>query len=93
MSQPGNRLTYGNVVFERQLTLRLAIPGDERALRQLADLDSQPHLHGRTLMAEVDGEPVAALDLDRGAVVANPFVPTADVASLLSHVSRNLSST
>ena len=70
-------------MFERQLTIRTTGPGDERALRQLADLDSQPHLRGGALIAEVGGEPVAAIALDGTAVVANRFRPTVDVVGLL----------
>src|SRR5918995_7395141 len=77
-------------VFDHQLTIRLTGPGEERALQQLADLDSQPHLRGGALIAEVDGEPVAAIGLDSGAVVANPFRPTAGVVRLLEDQRRAL---
>jgi hypothetical protein len=44
-------------------------------------------------MAEVDGEPVAAIALDTAAVVANPFRHTADVVRLLEGQRRALQTT
>lgn len=70
-------------MFHHQLTIRLSSPGDKAALRRLADLDSQPHPRGGALIAEIDGEPVAAIGLDSAAVVADPFHPTVDVVGLL----------
>jgi hypothetical protein len=65
------------------IVLRAAAPADERALRRLAALDSVRPLRGQALVAEVDGVPVAALDLDDARVVADPFERTADVVELL----------
>jgi hypothetical protein len=63
--------------------LRPARADDEAMTRRLAALDEAPELDGPVLLAVVDGEPVAALALDDGRVVANPFVPTAQAVSLL----------
>lgn len=52
-------------------------------LERLAALDSQAPLHGEVLIAEVDGDPVAALSLGSGRLVADPFVHTAAVCDLL----------
>ena len=68
---------------EASVTLRVAVPADEAALRRLAELDSVARPAGRTLLAEVDGVPVAAIALERGDLVADPFVPTAEVVELL----------
>ena len=64
-------------------TIRTAGAHDERQLERLAALDSARPLHGEALVAEVDGAPVAALDLDSGRAIADPFRPTAKVVDLL----------
>jgi hypothetical protein len=66
------------------LTIRVATSADGDALRRLAALDSAAPLAGRVLVAESDGAPVAALSLERGAMIADPFQPTADAVRLLS---------
>ena len=65
------------------LTLRLADHTDAPVVRRLAQLDSSRPPSGRVLLAVVGSEPVAALAVETGAVVADPFRPTADVVDLL----------
>ena len=65
------------------LTLRIARPDDAPAVRRLAQLDSSRPPSGRVLLAVVGSEPVAALAVDSGSVVADPFRPTADVVAVL----------
>lgn len=65
------------------ITIRPARTADTDALLRLAALDSQGALTGDTLLAEVCGDPVAALDLGSGRVIADPFRPTADLVELL----------
>ena len=66
------------------LTIRFALPADAAALRELALLDSAPRpLGGDVLLAECDGALVAALSVEDGRAVADPFRPTADVVALL----------
>jgi hypothetical protein len=65
------------------LVIRRAVAGDQPALRNLAALDSARPLRDRVLIGELRGEPVAALDLSDGTVVADPFVATAEVVELL----------
>ena len=76
------------------ISIRLAAPGDGDALRRLAQLDSaHAHAHagaGETLVAEVDGQIRAALPLELGRVIADPFEPSAEVASLLELRARQL---
>jgi hypothetical protein len=71
--------------------LRPARADDDTIVRRLAALDEAPELEGPVLLAVVGGEAVAALALDDGRVVANPFAPTAQAVSLLrlraAHVS------
>jgi len=61
------------------ITIRLAHDGDSQTLFSLAALDSAEPLRHPILIAEIDGRPSAALSLDDGAVVADPFVHTRDV--------------
>jgi hypothetical protein len=67
----------------KAVALRQARPDDARALRILAELDEEPELTGDALLALIDGEAVAAMSLEDGHVVANPFVATSDAVSLL----------
>ena len=71
------------------LTIRRAYPDDGDALVRLAQLDSGRAPSGPALVAESGGEIVAALDLERGTAIADPFVPTANIVELLRlHASR-----
>nr|MDQ4041999.1 hypothetical protein [Actinomycetota bacterium] len=65
------------------VTIRRSRPSDEARLRRVAALDSRPAPAGPALVAEVDGEIVAAVPLDGGPPVADPFRPTADLVALL----------
>jgi hypothetical protein len=65
------------------LTIRLARPEDALALLELAAVDSAPQVEGEILVAEVDGELWAALELDTGKIAADPFRPTTQVVELL----------
>jgi len=65
------------------ITIRPAAAGDAAALRRLAALDSAEVLAGPALLAEVGGTAAAAIALDDGAVVADPFRLTADLVELL----------
>ena len=71
------------------VTLRPAYADDATALHRLAVLDSAPGApSGRLLVAEVDGELWAALAPETGAVIADPFRPTADLVELLRAQAR-----
>jgi hypothetical protein len=63
--------------------IRAARGSDGPALAELAALDSSAVPAGRVLVAETDGDLVAALEQDSGAHIADPFRPTADVVALL----------
>ena len=58
---------------QQSITIRLAAPDDSRAIERLAQL----------LVADVDGELWAAVELGCGTVVADPFRPSGDVAEFL----------
>jgi hypothetical protein len=65
------------------VTVHLASSRDARDLDRLAQLDSARAPVGPTLVAEVDGELVAALPVRGGRPLADPFRPTADLVGLL----------
>jgi hypothetical protein len=65
------------------VTIRLARPGDTAALHALAALDSSPRPSHPVLLAESGERVRAALSLDDGRAIADPFHPTADLLALL----------
>lgn len=65
------------------LALRPATAEDAATVRRLAALDSAPVPADPLLIGTIDGVPAAALSLATGAVVADPFVPTAALVALL----------
>jgi hypothetical protein len=68
---------------DEPVLVRRSVPEDAGALRRLAALDSRRLPALDMLLAEVCGEPWAAVTLDGREVVANPFRPTADLVTLL----------
>jgi hypothetical protein len=75
------------------LTIRMAVSTDATALSRLAQLDSA-RAPGPSpapmLVAEVGGELRAALPLDGGRAVADPFQWTAELVALLAERARQL---
>jgi hypothetical protein len=63
--------------------VRRATSDDESLLLRLSVLDSQRVLTGPALIGEIAGEPAAAISLETGRVVADPFVST---AALVAHL-------
>ena len=72
------------------IAIRAATSADARTLNRLAALDSAPVPNGPVLLAEVDGQAHAAIDLRDGRVVADPFERTADLTSLLRLQAENV---
>ena len=72
------------------LTIRLAGLDDAPALARLAALDSSRAPRGAVLVAEVDDEIWAALSLDDGHAVGDPFRPSAEALWMLNERSRRL---
>jgi hypothetical protein len=68
---------------EHVIALRVAQPEDDYDVSRLAQLDDAQPPVAPVMLAVVDGEAVAALSLSDGRVVANPFVATEKVVSLL----------
>ena len=65
------------------ITIRQSTGMDRVAIEELAELDGRPAPVGETLLAEVEGKLWAAVGVEDGAAVADPFLPTADVLWLL----------
>jgi hypothetical protein len=65
------------------LVIRNAAADDNGHLRRLALLDSAPVPSGPVLVAEQGGMLVAAVPLRGGRSIADPFVPSADIVTLL----------
>ena len=65
------------------ITIRLARPADERAMADLSELDYSRRPADPVLVAEVDGSLWAAVSLDDGHAVADPFRPSGELVPLL----------
>src|SRR5579862_49743 len=65
------------------VTVRRATANDGPALIRVADLDCASTPRMPLLVGERGARVVAVLSLRDGAVVADPFVPTADIVALL----------
>jgi hypothetical protein len=73
------------------LTIRMAMSADAEALGRLAQLDSAPPpAPVPLLVAEVGGELRAALPLDGGPAIADPFQRTAELVAILAERRRQL---
>jgi hypothetical protein len=65
------------------VVIRAARDADVAALHDLAELDSAAPLTGPVLVAIVDGRPWAALGVDDGRVIADPFRRSGAAVELL----------
>jgi len=63
--------------------IRLAGDADEAALERLAQLDSAAPLEHPVLVGEIGGRVAAALDLDSGRMIADPFLRSAHLRAHL----------
>ena len=74
---------FGDDSAEAAITIRPARLGDDPALAQLAALDSARPLRGESVVAEFDGQIVAAMSLDDGRTIADPFTASASAVEML----------
>jgi hypothetical protein len=74
----------------RALTIRPATWVDEERLELLAELDEDEVPPAPVLLGFVGDELWAAVSLQTGAVIADPFRPSADVVTLLARRGRQL---
>jgi hypothetical protein len=65
------------------VVVRLATQADQRSLDRLAQLDSTTRPAGDTVIGELQGRPVAAVSLNDGRAIADPFLPTAEIVALV----------
>ena len=68
---------------DSSVVIRAATTDDVDDLRRLAALDSARALIGTVLVAESGGRIRAALSVDEGRAVADPFAPSAPLVELL----------
>jgi hypothetical protein len=65
------------------ITIRPLREDDVAAVHRLAELEERPVPPGPLLLAEVEGTVEAAVGVEGGEALANPFVASAEVVSLL----------
>jgi hypothetical protein len=87
-SGPAPRIAAVRRSGDEPLTIRHAEAADLSALEHLAALDSHRIPSGELFVGELDGRLVAAVSIDTGAVIADPFVPTAHMVELLRTAAR-----
>jgi len=74
---------HRNTSHTSEITVRLADHTDARALLTLAALDSAQVPAGALVIAESDGELVAAVSVDGGRPLADPFRRTSLIVEML----------
>ena len=72
------------MTHEAKILIRTSTAADGPGLARLAALDSAETPSGRMLIAEVDGSMRAAMPLDGGGPIADPFAESAHVIELLA---------
>jgi len=72
------------------LTLRLATSADRSTLARLAELEQTTSPQEPILLGEVMERTVAALSLRDGRVIADPFMPTAELVELMRLRARQI---
>lgn len=65
------------------ITIRHSTDADRARVQELAQLDGRPAPTGDMLLAEVGGRLWAAVGIDDGAALADPFEPAGEVEWLL----------
>jgi hypothetical protein len=70
-------------IADEAVSFRLARVSDEPSLERLAALEGREVPRGGQLVAEVNGEVVAAMPLAGGDTLADPFRPTAHLLPLM----------
>jgi hypothetical protein len=85
-------MTNSNLHQSHQgIGIRVLGEDDRDELGRLAEIDSASALHGsRNLGAEVDGKLIAAVSLDDGRLVADPFRLSGEAVELLRLRARQL---
>src|SRR6476646_5389076 len=68
-----------SVPTRADLVIRYARPDEADAVAELAQLDSSRAPRGKVIVADVKGELWAAVSVDDGHAVANPFRPSSEL--------------
>jgi hypothetical protein len=66
-----------------RMAIKLRLSACREELERLAALSERPLRDGDWIVAELDGVPVAAVSVEDGATVYDPFKPTSQIVSLL----------
>ena len=88
----GKRADTVPMTSPASLSLRYATAADAGAVAYLSELDEAERLTGSVLVAFDGGRPVAAMSLDDGRTVADPFTRSAVVVDLLRLRARQMRS-
>jgi hypothetical protein len=83
---------YGELGEDDGLTVRAAAQRDSEAVRLLAALEGVEMPAGPVLVAQVGDDVIAALPLDGGRALADPFRPTKHLVAVLELRARQLRS-
>jgi hypothetical protein len=83
MSLRSKRSSYSHVGDYDSVAIRLARSEDDYAITRVAALDSRSKPAGRVLVAEADGEVIAALSVSDGSTAADPFSWTSEIMELM----------
>lgn len=78
---------------DTRVHFRYAVPADAAALTELAQLDSSRAPRGDVIVADAGGELWAAVSLEDGHAVANPFRPSGELTWRLMERARELNRT
>jgi hypothetical protein len=73
----------GSFEMGEEITIRRSTEADQDAIHRLAELDSGQVPRGPAMLGFVCDELRAAVALDNGASLADPFQPTAELVELL----------
>jgi hypothetical protein len=79
-----------SVPTSADVVIRYARPDEADAVASLAQLDSRRAPRGDVIVADVQGELWAAVSIDDGDGVANPFRPSGELRFRLSERAREL---
>ena len=93
MSRRSKRSTSSRLGGYDSVAVRVARAEDEAEIRRIASLDGKKAPAGRVLVAEADREVIAALAVNGGHAVADPFRWTSDVVALMEMRAEQLAAT